>query len=893
MKSTNTTVMRTLKSYYIFTLFVLLSLQSFATTYYSRTNGGNWNVNSTWSTVTYGSPTNIGTYPKIGDVAYIGDAYTININTTVNCATVVVGEGRSGVLKYLSGGNYVLNITGNLTVNRGAKLLYNTAINQTHICQVGGNFTNNGTVDFYYAASQVVNINFTGNSNSNVGGTGTWDLNDVQLIKSISPDNYLSVNTASFEAAIRNFNGSYGTYIHNNSGSYTINAASGNFTIRQNVKFKVPAGTMWFASSGTQLTLQGSLYVNGGTVYVGSTAGTGGLLYDQNLTPIPYLEVSTGTLNVYGGISYASGSALDPFGFKMTGGLININTGVTGTSEHLFCVNNVANSSFFMSGGTIIFQKPNNYPLYTNFDVGICSTNVTTTGGTMQFGNASTAAGSYFSFVPMPNSTYPHFYVTGPAGNAITLAGSVNSTANFMLLSLKIDANKSFDIRSVAGTAGDSKQMTLTSNVPTTTNALLNNGTFYQRTGNVVLNGSSAQGIGGTTTTTFNSLTINNGAGVTLNTPANLSSYLFLVNGILNTTNTNILTCGYNANCDLGSASTFVEGPLVHTVQTSLLTTKTYPFGKAGIHRPAILTVKHSTSTSVTYRAEVFNSSASALPFTLPPTISRVSSVRYVKFIRQAVSNFSYGGIQMYYGTDDVVWDYTTLLVGQDDGATQWRSVGGTATGNGIGSISSGSFSQFTNYFVLANPPGGMNPLPVTLTSFNATRYNPIVDVRWITSAEINCDHFIVERSSDNIEYDEIATVAGSGNSSSSNTYKIVDNNPLSSLSYYRLKQVDFDGTTETFPPVSVAGVPPSLNLTVFPTVSNGSNIHMSNSDNDLDTYDITVQDMNGSRVPVSLSSGSLGVDLSLNNNANGVYIITAKRGNDILKDRVIINCNN
>src|SRR5258708_40343571 len=117
IKTGNLTVMSKTK-YFISALMLLFAMQTFATTYYSRSNGGNWNVNSTWSTTGYGNVTNTGTYPKVGDDAFIGDGYTININTSVFCSSVTVGEGRSGILKYLSGGNYILNLTGNLSVAR-------------------------------------------------------------------------------------------------------------------------------------------------------------------------------------------------------------------------------------------------------------------------------------------------------------------------------------------------------------------------------------------------------------------------------------------------------------------------------------------------------------------------------------------------------------------------------------------------------------------------------------------------------------------------------------------------------------------------------------------------------------------------------------------------------
>src|SRR5215216_2668677 len=75
--------MKTQKALCIAALLWLLSLQTFATTYYARTNGGNWNSNATWSTVGYGNSTNTGTFPKTGDAAFIGDGYRVYITQSV------------------------------------------------------------------------------------------------------------------------------------------------------------------------------------------------------------------------------------------------------------------------------------------------------------------------------------------------------------------------------------------------------------------------------------------------------------------------------------------------------------------------------------------------------------------------------------------------------------------------------------------------------------------------------------------------------------------------------------------------------------------------------------------------------------------------------------------
>src|SRR5206468_4123000 len=112
--------------------------------------------------------------------------------------------------------------------------------------------------------------------------------------------------------------------------------------------------------------------------------------------------------------------------------------------------------AFYMSGGTISLQNPNilGSAIIDFMHCGSKGT-VTSTGGTVEFGNAATPAGKTFSFKPFNGGTYPNFKITGPAGNAISLQPSANSTANFRLLSLYVDVNKTFDIRSIIGTFGD------------------------------------------------------------------------------------------------------------------------------------------------------------------------------------------------------------------------------------------------------------------------------------------------------------------------------------------------------------------------------------------------------------------------------------------------------
>ena len=85
--------------------------------------------------------------------------------------------------------------------------------------------------------------------------------------------------------------------------------------------------------------------------------------------------------------------------------------------------------------------------------------------------------------------------------------------------------------------------------------------------------------------------------------------------------------------------------------------------------------------------------------------------------------------------------------------------------------------------------------LPIELLDFNGKSYQDYNELYWHTATEINNDYFEVQKSIDGLEFYKIGTVKGAGNSSTTLSYSLKDKAP-ESINYYRLKQVDFDGTT-------------------------------------------------------------------------------------------------
>lgn len=89
---------------------------------------------------------------------------------------------------------------------------------------------------------------------------------------------------------------------------------------------------------------------------------------------------------------------------------------------------------------------------------------------------------------------------------------------------------------------------------------------------------------------------------------------------------------------------------------------------------------------------------------------------------------------------------------------------------------------------------------PVKLVFFNAQVFNSQVLCTWQTANESNNKHFCIEKSVDALHWDSIGSVGGSINSTLATFYEFLDPSPLERLQYYRLKQVDRDGSFTYYP---------------------------------------------------------------------------------------------
>lgn len=114
---------------------------------------------------------------------------------------------------------------------------------------------------------------------------------------------------------------------------------------------------------------------------------------------------------------------------------------------------------------------------------------------------------------------------------------------------------------------------------------------------------------------------------------------------------------------------------------------------------------------------------------------------------------------------------------------------------------------------------GPTAPLPVTLIEFSGRRTDAFqVQLFWKTSSEVNNDYFEVERTLNPAgEFTVAGKVTGRGNSSQNVSYQFTDPNQESEYTYYRLKQVDRDGSFTYSRIIAVKGYQETLAVAAFP----------------------------------------------------------------------------
>jgi hypothetical protein len=177
--------------------------------------------------------------------------------------------------------------------------------------------------------------------------------------------------------------------------------------------------------------------------------------------------------------------------------------------------------------------------------------------------------------------------------------------------------------------------------------------------------------------------------------------------------------------------------------------------------------------------------------------------------------------------------------------------------------------------------------LPVTLLTFTATKDGNAVKLNWATTQEINSKNFVVEKSSDGINWVAITTINATGNSNVQTNYSFTDNNPVKGINFYRLKQVDVDNHFKySFIRSVLFNVAQKILVTPNPA-KDYINVYVTKN-NAADKVTVQVTDVNG-RVLNNTSTTQSLVQINTNSFAKGVYMVKVINAGQVVTEKILI----
>ncbi|MCR9290581.1 MAG: T9SS type A sorting domain-containing protein [Bacteroidetes bacterium] len=168
--------------------------------------------------------------------------------------------------------------------------------------------------------------------------------------------------------------------------------------------------------------------------------------------------------------------------------------------------------------------------------------------------------------------------------------------------------------------------------------------------------------------------------------------------------------------------------------------------------------------------------------------------------------------------------------------------------------------------------------LPVEFINFGASLLENGVNLHWQTASETNNQGFYLQKTKNGKEWNNLAFIEGQGNSILYQNYHFTDIEPYNGLNYYRLKQVDFDGSFEYSKIVSIRFDTNSGELIIFPNPANEIlNIHSPTQIEGIVT--VEVKDVNG-HILIREEFNTTKFQVNVSTLPNGVYFVQVNNRN-------------
>lgn len=240
---------------------------------------------------------------------------------------------------------------------------------------------------------------------------------------------------------------------------------------------------------------------------------------------------------------------------------------------------------------------------------------------------------------------------------------------------------------------------------------------------------------------------------------------------------------------------------------------------------------------------------------------------------------------------DLVVTKYATGSSAGDPGGELIVPVAtGTDYGGTYVEFTTTSFSEF---FLHGSESGA--PLPVELLRFTATAQDDLIRLDWATASELDNAGFEVQRSMDGIDFTAIGWVDGNGTTSDLSTYRFDDETAEVNIrQYYRLKQVDTDGTFEYSPVESaILGGSNGPALTLRPNPVTGDELYIDLTSETEGLAMVRVFDVRGQQVLETQAEVRIGanvLELGIDELAAGMYTVVVEQDGERQTRRFVVS---
>lgn len=214
----------------------------------------------------------------------------------------------------------------------------------------------------------------------------------------------------------------------------------------------------------------------------------------------------------------------------------------------------------------------------------------------------------------------------------------------------------------------------------------------------------------------------------------------------------------------------------------------------------------------------------------------------------------------------------------------RFRKVGPSPVCFGLGSVN--ECLNTTGDDFPATIPNCQIVIPVEWLNFQAKSNKNSVDLDWSTATEHNVQHFIVERSTDGQAFEQIGVSLPAKNTLAQNNYTTTDDKPLSGVSFYRIKEVSFDGK-ESFSVIkSVIFKENTAIFTVYPNPKSPAG-PLSIQTNFNENYTFNLYDTTGKRLVTHLCKGA--TDLFDLNLTSGFYLYECATPSEKIVGKLIV----